>query len=185
MATPFEAVLSFYISLQSSSSHERLAEATSSSPGLSSSPSSSSTTTITTSPAVSSVAAAEADNDNLLLRSPPSPEHEALTHQLAKVTDHVAGDLEDDCGICQEPLIHEGHLLWALDPAVQLRKCHHHFHHDCLHSWLELGTAPTCPMCREVILEERPGGQGYVWEGWEGDYIEVDDEPFVREVGWW
>ena len=51
----------------------------------------------------------------------------------------------DTCSICMAEMT---------DPAeVQVLCCHHEFHKDCMRTWIR-EKKDSCPLCREVVLEE-------------------------------
>mmetsp|Transcript_2009 Transcript_2009/g.4526 ORF Transcript_2009/g.4526 Transcript_2009/m.4526 type:complete len:654 (+) Transcript_2009:137-2098(+) len=72
---------------------------------------------------------------------------EASKDESTKV--HENGDDDDDdasCGIC----------LCKMEPDEMLSKpstCDHLFHYVCIMSWVNRGTAQTCPFCRRQITE--------------------------------
>ena len=52
----------------------------------------------------------------------------------------------ENCVICNEVLAHGQSLIkWT--------KCFHVYHYDCILDWISKSIIPTCPLCREALLQ--------------------------------
>ena len=84
-----------------------------------------------------------------------------------------SNDQQERCAICLQPKI-----MNSEDSTIQVLRCNHSFHKECIEHWFTISQHFVCPVCRTIDREQEPDSAENVTFSFPADVTASDDDSF-------